>query len=153
MEIQENKTNGVTHSKNINYELKKYNKRMEEIIDDAEIESEMEAENEVRSKNSRLLTISIVGIIIIAGVFMRVQQNYNANLEKTHKKSLAKEVVFSPGKIQPANPQIRQTVPEVPTSEEKITLPKISKNIASLSDKISTKKNNQTAKTSKSSRN
>ena len=136
MEIQENKTNGVTHSKNINYEWKKYNKRMEEIIDDAEIESEMEAENEVRSKNSRLLTISIAGIIIIFGVFMRVQQNYNANLEKAHKKSLAEEVVFSPGKIQPANPQIRQTVPEVPTSEEKITPPKISKNTVSLSNKI-----------------
>ena len=42
LEIQENKTNGVTHPKNIDYEWKKYNKRMEKMIDDAEIESEMD---------------------------------------------------------------------------------------------------------------
>jgi len=57
----------------ISGDFNKYNKRMSELIDDAEIEAEMEAESTIRSKNSRLLIISAVGLLVLAVIYLNTQ--------------------------------------------------------------------------------
>ena len=51
---------------------KTYHKSIDSLIEDAEIEAEMEAEKKVRSKNARLLTISLVGIALIGFIYWQV---------------------------------------------------------------------------------
>ena len=51
-------------------ELTKYNKRIEDLIEDAEIEAELEAEYRIRSKNTRLILIAL--IISVKYVFDRL---------------------------------------------------------------------------------
>ncbi|GJL78444.1 MAG: hypothetical protein NPINA01_14330 [Nitrospinaceae bacterium] len=54
-------------------EDKTYHKRIDELIEDAEIEAEIDAEKKVRSKNARLLSISLVGIALIAFIYFQVR--------------------------------------------------------------------------------
>ena len=72
LEFQKNQTKKETNSttQTIGEEWKKYNKRMDDMIDDAEIEAEMEAEKKIRSKNSRLFTISIISISLLILIFI-----------------------------------------------------------------------------------
>jgi cell division protein FtsN len=51
---------------------KTYNKSIDALIEDAEIEAEIEAEQHIRSKNTRLITISLVGIAIIGFIYWQV---------------------------------------------------------------------------------
>jgi len=51
---------------------KTYHKSIDSLIEDAEIEAEIEAEKKVRSKNARLLTISLVGIAMIGFIYWQV---------------------------------------------------------------------------------
>ncbi len=51
---------------------KTYHKSIDALIEDAEIEAEIEAEKTIRSKNARLLTISLVGIALIAFIYWQV---------------------------------------------------------------------------------
>jgi cell division protein FtsN len=46
-----------------------YYKRIDDLIDDAEIEAEIEAEKKIRSKNTKLLTISFVAVAIVAFLY------------------------------------------------------------------------------------
>ena len=58
-------------------ELNKYNKRIEDLIEDAEIEAELEAESRVRSKNTRLLLISLIGFACLIMVYLGVNSSSN----------------------------------------------------------------------------
>jgi cell division protein FtsN len=53
-------------------ETKKYNKHIDDLIEDAEIEAEMEAEKKIRSKNSRVFSISMFGFVLLALVYLQV---------------------------------------------------------------------------------
>ena len=63
--------------RDINNNWKKYNKSLENIYDDAEIEAEIEAEKKIKSKNSKLKIISIISFILIPIIFFKVKQNTN----------------------------------------------------------------------------
>ncbi len=51
---------------------KTYHKSIDSLIEDAEIEAEIEAEKKVRSKNTRLLSISLVGVALIGFIYWQV---------------------------------------------------------------------------------
>ena len=53
---------------------KTYNKSIDALIEDAEIEAEIEAEQHIRSKNARLVTISLVGIALIGFIYWQVSE-------------------------------------------------------------------------------
>ncbi len=59
-------------------EKKRYQKRIDELIEDAEIEAEMEREKKIRSKNTRLLTISGVSIALLVFIFMQLNNSGQA---------------------------------------------------------------------------
>ena len=63
--------------RDINDNWKKYNKSLENIYDDAEIEAEIEAEKKIKSKKSKLKIISIISFILIPIIFFKVKQNTN----------------------------------------------------------------------------
>lgn len=46
-----------------------------EFLNDLDIEEEIQAEEEVRKKNAKILLISVIGLVIIAGIFLAV--NYS----------------------------------------------------------------------------
>jgi cell division protein FtsN len=62
----------VTESENLPEETKKYNKYIDDLIENAEIEAEMEAEKKIRSKNSRVFSISLFGFALLALVYLQV---------------------------------------------------------------------------------
>jgi cell division protein FtsN len=53
---------------------KTYHKSIDALIEDAEIEAEIEAEKHIRSKNTRLVTISLVGIALIGFIYWQVSE-------------------------------------------------------------------------------
>ena len=53
-------------------ETKKYNKHIDDLIENAEIEAEMEAEKKIRSKNSRVFSISMFGFGLLALVYLQI---------------------------------------------------------------------------------
>ncbi|MBC8282863.1 MAG: SPOR domain-containing protein [Nitrospinae bacterium] len=53
-------------------DTKKYKKHINDIIEDAEIEAEMEAEKKIRSKNSRVFSISMFGLGLLALVYLQI---------------------------------------------------------------------------------
>ncbi|MFQ5672065.1 MAG: SPOR domain-containing protein [Nitrospinales bacterium] len=57
-------------------EINRYNKRVEDLIDDAEIEAELEAEHKIRSKNTRLFLISLVGAGLLIFIYLGVNMPF-----------------------------------------------------------------------------
>ncbi len=53
-------------------DTKKYKKHINDLIEDAEIEAEMEAEKKIRSKNSRVFSISMFGLGLLALVYLQI---------------------------------------------------------------------------------
>ena len=87
----------------IDDDWKKYNKCMNNLIDDAEIEAEIEAERKIRSKNSKLLTTSIIGIAFLTLIFLEVQQYSDLSQTRTDKKILFQDTSFPQKKFQQVN--------------------------------------------------
>jgi cell division septation protein DedD len=82
-------------------EITKYHKRIDDLLEDAEIEAEMEAEKKIRSKNSRMFSISMTGIALLALVYFQVnhqstvtpvESDTSANKPETAEERLAKQV-------------------------------------------------------------
>ena len=73
----------------INDNWKKYNKRLENIYDNAEIEAEIEAEQKIRSKNAKLTIISTIGFILLLIILLKVKQNTNEIQSLLGKKSIS----------------------------------------------------------------
>ncbi|MEE2986820.1 MAG: SPOR domain-containing protein [Nitrospinota bacterium] len=108
------------------HELNKYNKRMDELIEDAEIESEMEAARKIRSKNTRLMTMSVIGTALLALLYLKTQeqkvvpqvaQKPEALLADLAEELLAKQVpVFDENGKAPDMPETRseEPLPETP---------------------------------------
>ena len=62
----------VTEIEHLPEETKKYNKQIDDLIENAEIEAEMEAEKKIRSKNNRVFSISMFGFVLLALVYFQV---------------------------------------------------------------------------------
>ena len=57
---------------NEDHDTKKYKKHINDLIEDAEIEAEMEAEKKIRSKNSRVFLISIFSFGLLSLVYLQI---------------------------------------------------------------------------------
>ena len=57
---------------NEDHDTKKYKKHINDLIEDAEIEAEMEAEKKIRSKNSRVFLISIFCFGLLSLVYLQI---------------------------------------------------------------------------------
>ena len=56
----------------IEQDTSKYKKHINDLIEDAEIEAEMEAEKKIRSKNSRVFSISMLGLVLLTMVYVQM---------------------------------------------------------------------------------
>jgi len=56
----------------IEKDTKKYKKHINDLIEDAEIEAEIEAKKKIRSKNSRVFSISMFGLGLLALVYSQI---------------------------------------------------------------------------------
>ena len=113
----------------IDEEWKKYNKRLDDLLDNVEIEAEMEAEKIIRSKNSKLAIISAIGIALLALIFIQVKQRSDPPPPKFDKKPMTEEAKFAPKKTSSVVPLTDQLVPANPpstTNPSKVsTLPQV----------------------------
>ncbi|MBT3923016.1 MAG: hypothetical protein HOF21_10625 [Nitrospina sp.] len=101
LEIKEQETSPVEENNQPPEEINKYHKRIDDLIEDAEIEAEIEAEKNIRSKNSRMFTISMIGICLLGLVYLQINHQTvlapvkpEAPVQKpeTPEESLAKQV-------------------------------------------------------------
>ena len=53
-------------------ELDRYSKTIDDLIEEAEIEAEIEATKKFRSKNTRLFTISVVGLLLMGFLYYKM---------------------------------------------------------------------------------
>jgi cell division protein FtsN len=72
-------------------EATKYHKRIDDLIEDAEIEAEMEAEKKIRSKNSRMFSISMIGIVLLALIYFQIKNQTAFPPDKIAKETLKKK--------------------------------------------------------------
>lgn len=90
-------------------EEKKYHKKIDELIEDAEIEAEIEAEKKVRSKNTRLVTISVVSMALLAFIYFQVKMGSKTTSSVVEKPvaplaELAREQLGSPSEADTETP-------------------------------------------------
>jgi len=65
-------TEEITALPEIEQDTNKYKKHINDLIEVAEIEAEMEAKKKIRSKNSRVFSISILGLGLLALVYFQI---------------------------------------------------------------------------------
>ena len=107
--------------KNIDVEWKKYNKRMNDMFDDAEIEAEIEAEQKIRSKNSKLVTISIISLALPMLIFIKVQQESSIIQPLVNKEPLVEKVAFPAQKSSSSVSQTNHSTSKILAPLEKLT--------------------------------
>ena len=73
LETKEQETLPFEDDNQLPEEATKYHKRIDDLIEDAEIEAEMEAEKKIRSKNSRMFSISMIGIVLLALIYFQIK--------------------------------------------------------------------------------
>ncbi len=81
-------------------EKSKYNKRIEEIMEDAEIEAELEAEKKIRSKNTKMLLITLVGVSLVMALYFGIKSVSTAT-SKNESAEQAKTSVPGSPELQP----------------------------------------------------
>ena len=76
LEIQEDKNIKTLGSQlqEINEDWKKYNKRLDNLLDDVQIKTKLETEKKVRIKNSKLPIISDIGIVLLVLIYIQNKQ-------------------------------------------------------------------------------
>jgi cell division protein FtsN len=90
----------VSEVEHLSEEIQKYNKHLDNLIENAEIEAEMEAGKRIRSKNSRIFSISIFGFGLLALVYLQINSiktpeaptPLNKQVELAEDNKLAKQV-------------------------------------------------------------
>jgi cell division protein FtsN len=117
MDTKEQST--VSEVEHLPDETKKYNKHLDDLIENAEIEAEMEAGKKIRSKNSRIFSISLFGFGLLALVYLQI------NSIKVHETPapVNKQVVSAEDKL-------AKQVPIVEDGSSNIPAPKLKNNIA-----------------------
>lgn len=108
-------------------ELNKYNKRIDDLIEDAEIEAEIEAEKKIRAKNTRVLAISMGAMALLFIVYFQIQSSLEvdetAEVQEIPLIDLEREIVPASVAVneEPA-PQLAK-VPEPATPKPKVIEP------------------------------
>ena len=88
LEIQEDKSIKKLdqQTQEINVGWQKYNKRLNNLSDDAEFKTVWDIKKRVRTKNSKLAIISVIGIILIALIAIQNKQYFNSPVSSISKK-------------------------------------------------------------------
>jgi len=118
----------VTEIEHLPEETKKYNKHIDDLIENAEIEAEMEAEKKIRSKNSRFFLISMFGFGLLALVYLQI------NGLKTPE---APAPVSN--KIESAKDKLSKQVPIVEDGSSNIPVPELKNTVAPAEIKLKEK--------------
>jgi cell division protein FtsN len=180
MQIKEQETLPFEEDTQLPEEITKYHKRIDDLLEDAEIEAEMEAGKKIRSKNSRMFSISMTGIALLGLVYFQVNhqsavapvesaKETSTNKPETADERLAKQVPVvedgSSGSSIPIPQSVRSTKPlqnpfltppktksiKPPTKAKEVKkAPKIVKALSSPKPKPSPKKIVPTAKSESS---
>lgn len=170
-EINEQETLPFEENNQPPEEISKHNKRIDDLIEDAEIEVEMEVEKNIRSKNLRMFSISMIGIGLLGLVYFQmnhqttvapVEQAKKSEISEIAEESLARQVpVVEDGPNSsnipvaqssgPATPIIVEANPFLTPPETKST-PPITKNTKSPEKIKQTKKTTQVDKVSTSTK-
>ena len=117
MDTKEQST--VSEVEHLPEETKKYNKHLDDLIENAEIEAEMEAGKKIRSKNSRIFSISIFGFGLLALVYLQI----NSIKAPEAPAPLNKQV-------ESAEDKLAKQVPIVEDGSSNIPSPKLKNNVA-----------------------
>jgi cell division septation protein DedD len=96
-----------------------YHKRIEELLEDAEIEAEIETEKKVRSKNTRLVTISLIAIALIAFVYLQVKTGSQTNSANDNATGPLPELTQAPA-VAPVSPEQTPDSAQAPVVENEI---------------------------------
>jgi len=88
LEIQEDKSIKKLdpQTQEINVGWQKYNKRLNNLSDGAEFKTVWDIKKRVRTKNSKLAIISVIGIILIALIAIQNKQYFNSPVSSISKK-------------------------------------------------------------------
>lgn len=85
------------------HETSKYKKNVNEIIENAEIEAEIEAGKKIRSKNSRIFLISMIGLAFISILYFQINKKkavphntFTSTIEASIKNAEVKQVKHTP---------------------------------------------------------
>ena len=89
LEIQEDKKikKSDPQSQKINADWKKYNRRLNNLLDDAKIKNVWETKKRIRTKNSKLAIISAIAISLIVLIAIQNKQYFNSPLSSFSKKA------------------------------------------------------------------
>ena len=89
LEMQEDKSIEKLdlQSQEINAGWQKYNKRLNNLPDDAQIKAVWETKKRVRTKNSKLAIISAIGILLIVLIAIQNKQYFNSPVSSISKKA------------------------------------------------------------------
>jgi cell division protein FtsN len=97
-------------------EITKYHKRIDELLEDAEIEAEMEAGKKIRSKNSRMFSISMTGIVLLGLVYFQVNNQNSVTPVESSKEN-------STNKPETAGERLAKQVPVVEDESSGFSIP------------------------------
>lgn len=127
LKTKQQKTSSVEENNQPLEEINKYHKQFGALIEDAEVEEEIETGENFRSKNSRMFTISMIGIGLLGLVYFQINhQNPLPELEpeasvkipKTDEQKLAKRVpVLENGSTASNLPVPSSTIAKPPKSK------------------------------------
>ena len=109
-------------------ETKKYNKHIDDLIENAEIEAEMEAEKKIRSKNSRVFSISMFGFGLLALVYLQINGLKIPEVPAPVSK-----------KIESAEDKLAKQVPIVEDGSSNIPVPELKNTVAPAEIKLKEK--------------
>ena len=115
LEIKEQETLPFPENNEPPEEINKYHKRIDDLIEDAEIEAEIEAEKKIRSKNSRMFSISMIGIVLLGLVYFQVNYRTAISPVEPTKEAQAK-------KPETAEDRLAKQVPVVEDGSSSICL-------------------------------
>ena len=118
----------VTEIEHLQEETKKYNKHIDDLIENAEIEAEMEAEKKIRSKNSRFFSISMFGFGLLALVYLQINGLKTPEAPAPVSK-----------KIESAEDKLAKQVPVVEDVSSKIPVPELKNTLAPAEIKLKQK--------------
>ena len=116
LEIKEQETLPFPENNEPPEEINKYHKRIDDLIEDAEIEAEIEAEKKIRSKNSRMFSISMIGIVLLGLVYFQVNHQTAISPVEPAKEAQAK-------KPETAEDRLAKQVPVVEDGSSSIPVP------------------------------
>jgi cell division protein FtsN len=95
-----------------------YHKRIEDLLEDAEIEAEIETEKKVRSKNTRLLTISLVAIALLGFLYLQVKTGFQSSSPEETAIITEPELAQAPAVEQaPVSPEQTPNIAQAPITE------------------------------------